>query len=494
MAKAIMFQGTSSNVGKSVIAAGICRIFLEDGYSVAPFKAQNMALNSFVTQEGLEMGRAQVTQARACRLKPEVRMNPILLKPSAGKGSQVIVMGKPAGYINMHTYPDLKQKLRLTVKDAYESLASQYDIIVIEGAGSPAEVNLKKDDIANMNMAKLARSPVIIVGDIDRGGVYAHLAGTFDLLDPDEQELTAGFIINKFLGEQTLLKPANDFIEQRTRRRIFGVVPLVRDLKLPDEDSVEFKKRVGKNPGAEEARINIALIDLPHISNFTDFDVFMADPEVNLYVIDKAEDLKEADIIIIPGSKNTIWDLRCLEQKGFTRALMECRAKGAMVIGICGGYQMLGQRILDPEAVESPEKEVEGLGLLDLVTVMGEEKRLTQVHAVCLEGELPVRGYEIHHGQSRVKEIPFLVNADEREEILGCRNSAGDVWGTYIHGVFDNSTFRDHILDKIRVKKGLAQPQHRVDLNLDGELSRWAGILRQSIDMEAIYRLLRDKG
>jgi adenosylcobyric acid synthase len=492
MAKAIMFQGTASNVGKSVIAAGICRIFLEDGYSVAPFKAQNMALNSFVTEEGLEMGRAQVTQARACRIKPGVRMNPILLKPSAGKGSQVIVMGKPAGYINMHTYVDLKKRLRIVVKDAYDYLASQYDIVVIEGAGSPAEVNLKKDDIANMNMAKLAHSPVIIVGDIDRGGVYAHFAGTFDLLDKDEQELTAGFIINKFIGDKTLLKPANDFIEQRTQRDIFGVVPMVRDLKLPDEDSVEFKKRVGKKKWVDKTGINIALIDLPHISNFTDFDAFASDPDVNFYVIDKPEDLKGADIIIIPGSKNTIWDLRYLGQKGFTRALPGYSAKGAVVIGICGGYQMLGKRILDPEAVESQEKEVDGLGLLDLVTVMGKEKHLTQVTALFLEGELPVSGYEIHHGRSQVEGIPFLVKDDETKEILGCKNSSGDVWGTYIHGVFDGTPFRSHILNRIRRKKGLPIPQNQEDFNLDGELSRWAAILRESIDMKAIYRLLRN--
>jgi cobyric acid synthase CobQ len=489
MAKAIMFQGTASNVGKSIIAAGFCRIFLEDGYRVAPFKAQNMALNSFVTDQGLEMGRAQVTQAKACRINPDVHMNPILLKPTAGTGSQVIVLGKPAGHMNVQTYADFKKKLKSVVKDAYEFLSSQYDIIVIEGAGSPAEVNLKKDDITNMHVAKLTKSPVIIVGDIDKGGVYAHFAGTFDLLDKHEQDLTAGFIINKFRGDKTQLEPANDFIEQRTQRNIFGVVPMIQDLKLPDEDSVEFKKRVGKKKSFDKKSINIALIDLPHISNFTDFDPFEEDPDVNLFVTDKPEDLTDADIIMIPGSKNTTWDMRYLREKGFPDVLRQCIYKGKTVIGICGGYQVLGKKIVDPGAVESGEKEVDGLGVLDLTTVMAKEKHLTQITALCVEGDLPVKGYEIHHGRSQVNETPFLVKPGKKE-ILGCKNSRGNVWGTYIHGVFDSTLFRDHVLNKIRLKKNLPIPQNRRDFSIDEELSRLASILRDSINIDAIYQLL----
>jgi cobyric acid synthase CobQ len=493
MAKAIMFQGTASNVGKSIIAAGFCRIFLEDGYRVAPFKAQNMALNSFVTEQGLEMGRAQVTQAKACRIKPDVHMNPILLKPSAGTGSQVIVMGKPAGHMNVQTYTDFKKKLRTVVKDAYEFLNSQYDIIVIEGAGSPAEVNLKKDDITNMHVAKLTKSPVIIIGDIDKGGVYAHFAGTFDLLDQEEQNLTAGFIINKFRGDKTQLEPANDFIQHRTQRKIFGVVPWIQDLKLPDEDSVEFKKRLGKKKSFDKKSINIALVDLPHISNFTDFDPLEEDPDVNLFVTDKPGDLTGADMIIIPGSKNTTWDMRYLQEKGFPDALKQCTDKGKMIIGICGGYQVLGKKIIDPGAVESREKEVDGLGVLDLTTVMAEEKHLTQVTALCIEEDLPVKGYEIHHGQSQVNETPFLVKTGTKE-ILGCKNSSGNVWGTYIHGVFDSKPFRDYILNKIRLKKNLPVPQNHRDFNIDEELSRLASILRESIDIDAIYHLLSASG
>lgn len=488
MSKAIMFQGTASNVGKSILAAGFCRIFLEDGYSVAPFKAQNMALNSYVTADGLEMGRAQVTQAQACRIPPDVRMNPILLKPGGGSGSQVIVMGKPAGNMNVETYAGFKQRLRGVVRESYDYLSSRYDILVIEGAGSPAEVNLKKDDITNMHVAKLARCPVVIVGDIDRGGVYAHFAGTFDLLDPDEQALTAGFIINKFRGDASMLTPANEFIEKRTGRKIFGVVPMVRDLRLPDEDSVEFKKHVGKKHGDSEKSIRIALIDLPHLSNFTDFDVFELEPDVNVFSTDAPGDLLKADIIIIPGSKNTIWDMNYLREKGFPPVLERCVDNGKMVVGICGGYQMMGKRILDPDSVESDRKEIAGLGLLGLTTVMDKEKRLTQVSGKCIENDLPVVGYEIHHGFSEVGEEPFIVNGTG--EVLGCRNRDGNIWGTYIHGVFDEGEFRRFILNKIRLKKGLPLREESLTYDIDTELSRLASILRNHIDIDSIYRLM----
>jgi len=490
MTKSIMFQGTSSNVGKSIIAAGICRILLEDGYSVAPFKAQNIALNSFVTGNGLEMGRAQVTQAAACRIKPTVYMNPVLIKPSSGTGSQVIVMGKPMGNINLHNYKTLKEKLRIVVKNAYDYLAARYDFIVLEGAGSPAEINLKKDDIVNMQMAKLAHSPVIIVGDIDRGGVFAHFAGTFDLLDPDEQKLTAGFIINKFHGEQTLLKSANEFIEKKTQRKIFGVVPMIPNLRIPDEDSVEFKKGVGKNINSQKNRINISIIDLPHISNFTDFDPLKTESDVNLFATDNSRDLLDADIIIIPGSKNTLWDMNYLRENRFINIINQCADRENMIIGICGGFQMLGKRILDPNAIESRIKQSEGLNLLDITTTMVEEKHLTQVEAICIESKDLINGYEIHHGKSTISEISILVNAKEKNEILGCRNSSGNVWGTYIHGVFDSSSFRSYILNKIRRKKKLPIPTGSNDFSLDEELLKLAAILRESIDIDAIYRLI----
>lgn len=490
-----MFQGTASNVGKSILAAGFCRVFAEAGYSVAPFKAQNMALNSFVTADGLEMGRAQATQARACNLPPDVRMNPVLLKPSGGMGSQVIVMGKPVGHMNAQTYTELKPRLRQTVHECYEFLENHYDIIVIEGAGSPAEVNLKQDDLTNMYVAKMAGCPVVIIGDIDRGGVYAHLAGTFDLLDPDEQDLTAGFIINKFRGDASQLAPANDFIEQRTQRPILGVVPYMNDLRLPDEDSVEFKKRVGKQRPFQKDKINIALVDLPHISNFTDFDPFDADPDVCLRVIDSPDHLPDADIIILPGSKNTLYDMNYLKQKKFVPALLQMSKKGTAVIGICGGFQMLGKRISDKSAVESREKETEGLGLLDMTTEMKKEKRLTQVTATCKENNIKVNGYEIHHGFSITDEIPFLLA--ESGEVLGYRakNSGTpmkNIWGTYIHGVFDSARFRNFILNPFRTAKQLPLPGEN-SYDVDKQLSLLAGNLKQCIDMDRVYKILENQ-
>ncbi|MCP4215803.1 MAG: cobyric acid synthase [bacterium] len=482
-----MFQGTASNVGKSMLTAAFCRIFLEDGYSVAPFKAQNLALNSFVTKQGLEMGRAQALQAAACRIEPDVRMNPVLLKPDSDTGSQVIVMGKPVGSMKVRSYDDFKKELKTIIADSYNYLSSNYDIVVIEGAGSPAEVNLKKADIANMYVAKMAQCPVIIVGDIDRGGVYAHFAGTFDLLDEDERQLTAGFLINKFRGDASQLKPANDFIEQRTKRKLFGVIPMLPDLKLPDEDSVEFKKQVGKQK-PQKNKMNIALVDLPHISNFTDFDAFHDDPDVNLYVTADPADLEEADMILLPGSKNTIFDIIKLRAKGFPVALARCVAQGKTVVGICGGFQMLGKRIADPGAVESAQSEIEGFGFLDMVTIIEEEKRLTQVNAFCVENGLQVKGYEIHHGRSSSKEATFLEGTSG--EILGCRNTAGNVWGTYIHGIFDEVSFRDWVLNKIRKKKGMPLLTGRENVGIDAELSRLASVVREHTDMEAIYRCL----
>ncbi|MCP4148920.1 MAG: cobyric acid synthase [bacterium] len=488
MAKAIMIQGTASNAGKSILNAALCRIFFEDGLSVAPFKAQNMSLNSFVTEEGLEMGRAQVTQARACRLKPNVNMNPILLKPSSEKGAQVIVMGKPAGHMTVESYTAFKKRLRTVVRESYDYLRARYDVIVIEGAGSPAEVNLKKDDLTNMHVAKLAQCPVLIVGDIDKGGVYAHLIGTYDLLDKEEQALTAGFIINKFRGEQSMLEPANAFLEERTKKKLFGVVPMIRDLQLPDEDSVEFKQKVDKNRNFKSDTINILLVDLPHISNFTDFDPLATIPNVNLHPGTDPADLEQADMIILPGSKNTLKDLEYLKQKGFREPLNKAVAAGKMVVGICGGYQMLGRSIRDPLAVETMGQESAGFGFLDMTTDMVKEKRLTQLTAICSENDLPVQGYEIHHGRSAGKETPYFRDKKYPGEILGCRR--GNVWGTYIHGVFDGAPFRNHILNELRQKKKLPQPTGSYTIDIDAELTRLASIVRPALDMKAIYQCL----
>jgi len=489
MAKAIMFQGTSSNVGKSILCAGFCRILQQLGYSVAPFKAQNMALNSYVTTSGHEMGMAQAVQAGACGITPDVLMNPVLLKPSAGMGTQVVVLGKPAGHMNLETYSEFKARLREVIHDSYHTLAGQYDFIVIEGAGSPAEVNLKDGDLTNMHMAHLAQAPVIIVGDIDKGGVYAHFAGTFDLLDDREQKRTAGFIINKFRGHRELLEPANRFIEERTGRKIFGVVPWIENLGLPDEDSVEFKKRVDKNIEIKPQTLNIALIDLPHISNFTDFDALESEPDVNLFATSRPGDLERADMVIIPGSKNTVWDLDFIRQKGLDKAIKNCANQDIMVVGICAGFQVLGNEIKDPGMVESKTPRVPGLGLLDMTTTMGEGKHLTRVEGRCLEGDIPVSGYEIHHGESSIKGSPFIVNQDG--QMLGSHRHDKPVWGTYIHGIFHGMEFRTFILNKIRKKKGLPIPGVGGNVyDPEKALSRLAAILEENTDITSLLHLL----
>lgn len=487
MAKAIMIQGTSSNSGKSIITAGLCRILFEDGYKVAPFKAQNMALNSFVTEDFLEMGRAQVVQAYACKLKPDVRMNPILLKPDSDTGSQVIVKGKPIGNMNFYNYSSIKNDLKKVIKEAYESLSKEYDIIVIEGAGSPAEINLKDKDIVNMHTAKMASAPVMIVGDIDRGGVFASFVGTLELMDDSEKNIIKGFIINKFRGDITLLKSGIDMLEKRTCKKVFGVIPMIKGFKLPDEDSVEFKKKVGKSGFDRNKDINIALIDLPHISNFTDFDPFDHEPDVNLYVVDDPGDLKNADIIIIPGSKNVIGDALYIREKGFFKELRN-NFNEKIIIGICGGYQILGNTISDPDSIESNQKKIDGIGLLNIETILDKEKNLKQVSAKCIDNETSITGYEIHHGNTMSKEMKYIVS-DNNDE-LGCINQNKNIWGTYIHGIFDNNDFRRDILNKVRIKKKLNPINETNNYNIDMKLSKLAGILRNNLDIKSIYKII----
>jgi adenosylcobyric acid synthase len=487
MAKAIMIQGTSSNSGKSIITAGLCRLLFEDGYKVAPFKAQNMALNSYVTEDFHEMGRAQVVQAYACKLKPDVRMNPILLKPNSDTGSQIIVNGIPIGNMDFYQYNSIKDDLKKVIKDAYESLADDYDVIVIEGAGSPAEINLKDKDIVNMHTAKMASAPVIIVGDIDRGGVFASFVGTYELMDDSEKEIIKGFIINKFRGDITLLESGIDMLEKRTGKKAFGVIPMIKDFKLPDEDSVEFKKRVGKGGYDGSKDINIALIDLPHISNFTDFDPFDHEPDVNLYVVDDPADLKNADIVIIPGSKNVIGDALYIKEKGFFEALKNI-SNEKTIIGICGGYQILGNTISDPDSIESNQKKIEGIGLLNIETILNKEKNLKQVSAKCIENEASIIGYEIHHGNTIIKDSKYITGDNDKD--LGCINKNKNIWGTYIHGIFDNNDFRRDILNKIRITKKLKPMDKTDNYNIDLELSKLAAILRNNLDIKSIYKII----
>ncbi len=485
-AKSIMLQGTASNVGKSVLVAGLCRIFKKDGFSVAPFKAQNMALNSYVTKNGKEMGRAQVTQAYACNLEPDVRMNPVLLKPNSDTGSQIILNGKPIGNLNAKDYYKRKRTLFPEVIKAYNSLADEHDIIVLEGAGSCAEINLRKNDIVNMAMAREIEAPVLVIGDIDRGGVFAHFVGTYEVLEKKDRELIKGFIVNKFRGDAALLTPAFDFVFQKTGIPTLGVVHWLKDLNLPDEDSVEFKEKIDELNYDPNKDINIAVIDLPHISNFTDFDPFKFDDDVNVVFTNKTDDLEKFDIIILPGSKNTISDLLYLKQKGFHEKLLNV-SKTTMIVGVCGGYQMLGNEIIDKDKIESDNIKIEGFKLLNHKTNILTEKTLIQTKAKSKKYNCKVSGYEIHHGKTISEDNVIFENNEG--EIIGTENKKGNIWGTYLHGIFDNNDFRNQLLNEIRTKKNINK-KTCFNFSYDKELSKLAEMLREMLNMKEIYKII----
>ncbi len=484
---AIMFQGTSSNAGKSVLAAALCRIFLQDGLRVAPFKAQNMSLNSFVTREGLEMGRAQVTQAQAAKIEPDVRMNPVLLKPSSDTGSQVIVNGLPVGNMNVTAYLDYKKKAGNAAREAYDSLADEFNALVLEGAGSPGEVNLKQNDIVNMAMARHAGAPVLIVGDIDRGGVFASFAGTMEVLAEWERRLVAGFVINRFRGDARLLGDALDYTRRHTGRPVIGVVPYLAQLGLPEEDSVSLKGNLQKQCGTSSDYVTIGVVDLPHISNFTDFDPFFCEDDVRLQFIRAAEDIERMDALILPGSKNVMADVRWLHKNGMAASIQKAlETEKVEIAGICGGLQMLGRKIEDPHAIESAGEPVDGLGLLDIITVLESRKTLTRTRARHLESGLSVTGYEIHHGISRFSAAPVLETDDGQNE--GARQENGLVWGSYLHGIFDEDHFRRWFINGLRRRKGLA-PKKQVTgvYDLEPAFDRLADTVRKHLDMDRIH-------
>lgn len=488
---ALMFQGTGSNAGKSIMTAALCRILLEDGFSVAPFKAQNMSLNSYATREGGEMGRAQVVQAMACRIDPDVRMNPILLKPNSDRGSQVIVMGKPVGNMNVDEYILYKPKAFEEAINAFDLLSREYDVIVLEGAGSPAEVNLKRHDIVNMNMARYAQSPVLLVGDIDRGGVFASFVGTMEVLSEWERKLVAGFVINRFRGDESLLQDAIDYTKRHTQRPTFGVVPYIHDLGIPDEDSVTFKNRPAADTPHGGDCIDIALIDLPHISNFTDFDPLMLEPDIHLRIVRKSQEIGCPDAVIIPGSKNVIGDMDYLKKNGLSQILREIVQSGKTeMVGICGGFQILGLEIRDPYGIESGGKTVKGLGLLPVVTTLAREKTLACVAARHVDSGLPVRGYEIHHGQTEGVAFQPAVTREDGE-VIGVRSPDGLLWGTYLHGIFDADGFRRWFIDRLRLRRGLS-PKNRIlaTYDLESAFERLADVVRRSLRIEEIYRLM----
>ena len=489
---AVMFQATGSNAGKSILTAAMCRILLQDGFRVAPFKAQNMSLNSFVTLGGGEMGRAQVVQAQACRLEPDVRMNPVLLKPNTDTGSQVIVNGKPVGNMNVGEYIRYKPTAFEAVKKAYDSLSAEFDAVVIEGAGSPAEVNLKHHDIVNMNMAKYAASPVLLIGDIDRGGVFASFIGTMEVLSEWERKMVSGFVINKFRGDTRLLCDALTYTRQHTGRDVLGVVPYIKRLGLPEEDSVGFKSGLYDAGPPEGEYVEIAVVDLPHISNFTDIDPFMEEPDVYLKIVRAASELEEPDAIIIPGSKNVMGDVDFLQRDGLWERIRELAAGGTEVVGLCAGFQILGERIDDLHGLESVScGSIQGLGLLQMTNVLEKEKTLKRAKAEHVTSGLWVSGYEIHHGRfsGNGENHPALIGSDG--EIIGLSAHNGRVWGTYLHGIFDNDAFRRWFIDSLRTQRGLA-PVSRVlaTYDLEAEQDRLAEIVRKNVDIEKIYRLM----
>lgn len=493
----IQICGTGSGVGKSVLTAGLCRIFLQDGFKVAPFKAQNMSLNSFVTIEGGEIGRAQAMQAAACHLKPSVDMNPVLLKPTSNIGSQVIVCGKPVGNMSALEYDACKNRIRTQVLKSFHRLKKRFNVIVIEGAGSPAEVNLKARDIVNMKMAEAADAPVILVGDIDKGGVFAWLVGTLELLSQKERRRVKGFIINKFRGDKRLLKPGIDYLEKKTGLKVLGVVPYFTDIKIPEEDSAALQSEQGSSGVHSENLIQIAVIKLPHLSNFTDFDALKNEPDVSLYYRDTPRALRHADVIIIPGTKNTIGDLGWLKETGFAAHILSVlkTRPHCMLIGVCGGFQMLGREICDEQGIESCGKKGAALGLLPMVTHFEKEKILAQVRAKEMESGLEVTGYEIHHGRTQAPRTRgafriFSRQGKKAKESDGYRSKDGRVWGTYIHGIFDNPAFRRSFLNRVRARKGWPAITGVPTRDLDAELDKLAELLRNHLNMESLYRVL----
>ncbi len=448
-ARLLMLQGTGSSVGKSALVAGLCRLYRRRGVKVAPFKAQNMALNSFITPEGAEIGRAQAVQAEACGLAPRSDMNPVLIKPNSDIGAQIIVHGRPVGNMSAVAYHDYKAVAWQAVAESLARLRREFELLIIEGAGSPAEINLRARDIVNMGLATRIEAPVLLVGDIDKGGVFAALVGTLELLAPEERKLVKAFIVNKFRGDVRLLAPGLETISRRTGVPFAGVVPWFGpEIYLPEEDGVALEKEnTGDNPAAGGKRLRIGVIRLPHISNFTDFDPLRQEAEVSLEYLDPAAPLCGRHVIILPGSKNTLADLARLRQAGLAERLAGFVAAGGVVVGICGGFQMLGQRLLDPERVESGEGESAGFGLLPAVTVMAPEKITVQARARLsapfFATGLEVSGYEIHQGRTRAlnDDAHYLLAGDGGLQD-GLIASGGRVWGCYLHGIFDNDAFR----------------------------------------------------
>ncbi len=500
MAKAIMIQGTMSNAGKSLVVAGLCRIFKQDGYKVAPFKSQNMALNSYITKEGLEMGRAQVVQAEACGIEPSVLMNPILLKPTTDVGSQVIINGEVKCNMTAREYYKHKKELIPVVREAYDKLASQVDIVVIEGAGSPAEVNLRDDDIVNMGMAELADAPVLLIGDIDRGGVFAQLYGTIELLESNEKERIKGLIINKFRGDKTILDTGLDILKDRTGKDVLGVIPYM-DIVIDDEDSLSEQLSASNIygngsrscTGERPSVVDVVVIRLPRISNFTDFTSLAMENGVSVRYVSRVSEIGEPDLIIIPGTKSTIRDMEWLRATGLEAKIRQRHAAGTLILGICGGYQMLGESIRDEYGVETREgAEIPGFGFLPLKTSFERDKTRTQLTETLsglggvyepLNGQT-VKGYEIHMGQT--------LERDGGESLQ--MYSSGNVLGTYIHGFFDDDGLREAFINVVCKERGKNREEAPSEVSLqefkESQYDKLALVLRDSLDISGIYSIM----
>lgn len=492
--KAIMIQGTASSVGKSLLCTALCRIFSDDGHDVNPFKSQNMSLNSYITANGHEMGRAQVMQAEAARKMPESKMNPILLKPTSDRKSQVIINGKAFKNMDAVDYYAFKKVLKDEIADIYGKLQNESDIVVIEGAGSPAEINLNKEDFVNMGMAKIAKSPVVLVGDIDKGGVFASIVGTLMLLSEEERSMVKGVIINKFRGSREILEPGLKMLEDMIHIPVLGVVPYFR-LNIEDEDSVSSLIEYSKNKTGE---IDIAVIRLPYMSNFTDFNPLLLHEDVSLRFVNRKEELGKPDFIIIPGSKSTISDMEFLASSGMGDAIKSCKNNGTFVAGICGGFQILGLKIIDEKMVETDKTFVEGLGLLETITEFKEDKTTTLTKAVDNTFHSNLQGYEIHMGETkRLKGSAFakIVSADNPQIEDGAVSEDKKVFGTYIHGVFDSSEFTRALLNEIRKSKGLKPVKNEVEdywVYKDKQYDELAKIVKDNIDIERLYKIIEE--
>lgn len=500
LAPTLMVQGTTSSAGKSLLVTALCRIFRQAGISVAPFKAQNMALNSAVTRDGAEIGRAQAVQAEAAGIEPSADMNPILLKPEGDRRSQVVVLGKVMGSMTASDYHEHKPKLRQVVSDALGRLRRSYELVVIEGAGSPAEINLKERDLVNMFVARLVHAPVLLVGDIDRGGVFASFVGTMELLEPEERALVCGFVVNKFRGERALLEPGLEFLARRTGVTVAGVVPYLSDLKIADEDSLSLESRRNKKRALPDA-IDVAVVCLPRVSNYDDMQPLEHVPGVTVRFVSAPEEVDDADLLILPGSKSTLSDLAWVRDTGFASLIRNRASSGRPVLGLCGGCQMLGQAINDPNGVESSAHCGEGLNLLPLRTHFSTSKTTAQVSFKIRKegfwgasGTGTLRGYEIHMGmveQTASPVAPFEITSRNGIPVNvadGAMDESGTVMGTMIHGLFENQELRESVIGWLRKRRGKHDRLSIPALNKDAEYDRLARAVRANLDFSLIAK------